>query len=273
MKLVVRIFNYVIMALSLAAAVLLFVMPAFSFNSNVALDVQKLSAFVPNTQYTSEVHIVDALGTDEIHVGIKFSLNLGGVAKSMGGNRQVINDSIVSDNVDDIITTMHKPADLITDMTLRSIIKSTIKSEIKKQIEASMTSSGSTADEIMEESGIDDAYFTNFAFEIYNVTNEEGATIDSISNVLYWQVDAAMNKAKQSGQPVDTSKYKDKIGDITANLKKVLNDLKLIREDGTVIALGDVAYFYLSIRIWTHRFIAFLLNRSSINTSFHEFFF
>ena len=47
MKLVVRLFNFLIMAISLAAAVLLFAMPAFSFNSNIALDVAKFADFVP----------------------------------------------------------------------------------------------------------------------------------------------------------------------------------------------------------------------------------
>lgn len=246
MKLIVRILNFVIMGLSLAAAVLLFAKPAFSFNSNIALDVKKLSSFVPETQYTKDIDIVNSLGTDEIQVAIKFSLNLGGVAKSMGGNRQTINDSIVSKNVDDIVTTMHEPVDLITDYSIRSIIKSTIKDEITKQIDAAKTGSGSTAQEIMDESGIDDKYFTNFAFELYNSTNEDGATTESVSNVLYWQIDEAINKAQQSGQPIDTTKYKDKLNDISTNMTKVLTDLKLVKSDGTLVKLSEVSYFYLS---------------------------
>ena len=245
MKIVVRIFNFVIMGLSLAAAVLMFVMPAFSFNSNVALDVQKLSEFVPQTQYTKDIKIVESLGTDEVHVGIQFSLNLGGVAKSMGGNRKVINDSIVSKNVDDIVTTMHEPVDLITDFSIRSIIKSTIKDEITKQIEASNTG-GSTAQDIMDESGIDDQYFTNFSYELYNSTNEDGATTQSVSNVLYWQIDEAINKAKAAGQPIDTTKFKDKMDQVNQNLTKVYTDLKLVKEDGTLVKLSEVSYFYLS---------------------------
>ena len=246
MKLVVRLFNFLIMAISLAAAVLLFAMPAFSFNSNIALDVAKFAGFVPKTQYTSQLNVADALGTDEIHVAIKFSMNLGGVAKSMGGNRQVINDSIVSNNVNDIVTTLHEPVDLITDYSIRAIIKSTIKDEITKQIDAAKTGSGSTAQEIMDESGIDDKYFTNFAFELYNSTNEDGATTESVSNVLYWQIDEAINKAQQAGQPIDATKYKDKLNDISSNLTKVLSDLKLVKEDGTLVKLSEVSYFYLS---------------------------
>lgn len=234
------------MAISLAAAVLLFAMPSFSFNSNIALDVQKLSEFVPKTQYTNELKVVDALGTDEIQVAIKFSLNLGGVTKAMGGNRQVINDNVVSNNVNGIVNTLHEPVDLITDYSIRTMLKSTIKDEITKQIDAAKIDSGSTTQEIMEESNIDDKYFTNFAFELYNATNEDGATTESVGNVLYWQIDEAINRAQKSGQPIDATKYKDKLSDISNNLTKVLTDLKLVKEDGTLVKLSEVSYFYLS---------------------------
>lgn len=234
------------MAISLAAAVLLFAMPSFSFNSNIALDVQKLSEFVPKTQYTNELKVVDALGTDEIQVAIKFSLNLGGVTKAMGGNRQVINDNVVSNNVNGIVNTLHEPVDLITDYSIRTMLKSTIKDEVTKQIDAAKIDSGSTTQEIMEESNIDDKYFTNFAFELYNATNEDGATTESVGNVLYWQIDEAINRAQKSGQPIDATKYKDKLSDISNNLTKVLSDLKLVKEDGTLVKLSEVSYFYLS---------------------------
>ena len=247
MKIVVRLLNVLIMALSLAAAVLLFVMPAFSFNSNIALDVNKFSEFVPKTDYTSELRVADSLGTDQIQVAIKFKMNLGGVAKSMSGNRDVINSNIVSQNVDDIVDTLHEPVDLITDYSIRAIIKSTIKAEITKQIEnAKDSSSSSTAAEIMEESNINDEYFTNFSYELYNSTNEDGATTESVSNVLYWQINEAINKAQQAGQPIDGSKFTDKMNEINTNMAKVLNDLKLVKADGTLVKLSEVSYFYLS---------------------------
>ena len=246
MKLLVRIFNFVIMALSLAGIVCLFAFPAFSFNSNIALDVEKFAKFVPETQYTKDLKITDSLGTDEIHVAIKFSLNLGGVAKSMGGKREVINQGIVSKNVDDIVAELHEPVDLITDYSVRAIIKSTIKAEITKQIDNAKKDTASTAEEIMEGSQIDDEYFTNFAFALYDATNTDGATTESVSNVLYWQIDEAIHRAKNAGQPVETTKLDEKMGDITTNMVKVLNDLKLVREDGTLVKLSEISYFYLA---------------------------
>lgn len=245
MKLLVRIFNFIIMALGLAGIVCLFAFPAFSFNSNVALDVEKFSKFVPETQYTKDLKVTDALGTDEIHVAIKFSLNIGGVTKSMSGKREVINEGIVSKNVDDIVYTLHEPVDLITEYSVRTIIKSTIKDEITKQINNAKTTD-STAEEIMEGSEIDDEYFTNFAFALYDATNEDGSTTESVSNVLYWQIDEAIHRAQNAGQPIDSTKFTDKMGDITNNMVKVLTDLKLVNPDGTLVKLSEVSYFYLA---------------------------
>ena len=248
MKLLVRIFNYVIMALGLAGVVCLFAFPAFSFNSNIALDVEKFSKFVPETQYTKDLKVSDALGTDQIQVAIKFSLNLGGVAKSMSGKREVINEGIVSKNVDGITTELHEPVDLITDYSVRTIIKSTIKAEIEKQIDASKNSmgSGSSAQDIMNEVGMNDNYFTNLSVTLYDSANQEGATTDSVSNTLYWQIDEAIHRAEKSGL-VDSKKYTSgKIDEITNNLVKVLNDLKLVKSDGTLIHLNEISYMYLT---------------------------
>ena len=93
----------------------------------------------------------------------------------------------VQQNVDDMIELLHEPIDLITDFTIRSVIKSTIKSEITAQVEAAKngSGSGSTAEDIMDEVGMDDAYFTNFSNALYDASNETNATIESVSDVLY----------------------------------------------------------------------------------------
>ena len=73
MKIVIKIFNAIIMALSLVATVFLFISSTFSFNSHIALDVEKFAKFVPETKFTENIDIVNLLGTDTIHVGIKFN--------------------------------------------------------------------------------------------------------------------------------------------------------------------------------------------------------
>lgn len=251
MKIVLKVLNYVIMAISLAASVLLFAMPSFSFNSNVALDVVAFSKFVPETQYSQYINITDSLGTDTIHVGVKFSLNAGQVAKAMGGNRDRINEMIISKNVDDIVATLHEPVDLITDFSLRSVIKSTVKAEIEKQIEANKKPEwgSSSVQDILDECGIDDEYFTNFAYRLYDATNEDNANIDSVNFVLYEQIDEALTKAEKNGLGgvVNPGYVESTKEAVKTNLAKVLTDLKLLDEKGNIVKLKDICYYYLSL--------------------------
>ena len=247
-KLIVKIVNAVIMALSLAATVFLFTPPAFSFNSNIALDVPQFSKFVPDTEYTKDVDIVSLLGTEKIEVAIKFKLDIIGMAKVMGGNKKNVNRYIVTDNIKDIENTLHEPIDFVTDLTLRSIIKSTIRAETEKEVEKARLKFGSpsTAAEIMNEVGMDDEYFSGFSYEFYNAANKEDATLDSVTNVLYKQVDKAVAKAEASGL-VDTSDFTISTKAVLKeNLYKVLNDLKLVNEDNSVKRIGHVSYMYFS---------------------------
>ena len=249
MKVVIRLFNFIIMAFSLAAAVLLFALPAFSFNSNIAIDVQSFSKFVPQTQYSDQIKIVDSLGTETIQFGIKFSLNVGEIPQVMNGNRDNINNKIISQNIDEITATLREPVNLITDFSVKSIIKSTVKTEITKQIEESRKKFGSasTAEEIMDDVGMDDAYFTKFTFELYNAMDADDATIDSVNDTLYHQIDDALAKAEESGMVDNSGFTQEKKVEIKNNLTKVLTDMKLVEEGGKLKKISHISYYYLAL--------------------------
>ena len=136
MKLVLRILNLVLAAVGLTATVLLFALPAFSFNSKVVVDVKTLTDFVPKTVYTSEINASDLLGTDEIQAGVKFSLSIGEINKVMNGDRDIINERVIVKNLDETLKTLDDAVDVIADNTIRQTLKSTIKDEVKKQIDS-----------------------------------------------------------------------------------------------------------------------------------------
>ena len=248
MKLALRLFNVLIMTLSAAALVLLYATPAFSFNSNIAVDVKTLSSFVPETQYTKDYDMVTMLGTDTINISLKFSVNAAGLSTMASGDRDTINNKILKENVDSIAKTLHEPIDLMADFAIRSIIRSTVKDEITKQIDAAKTeaASGSTAQDIMDEVGMDDEYFDNFSFALYDSTNKDNATIDSVSGVLYEQIDDALAKAEETGLVDNSGFAEDKKGEITDNLLKVLSDLNLVNEDGSIKKISYISYVYLA---------------------------
>lgn len=251
MKLILRILNLVIMALAATATVFLFVTPTLSFNSNIALDVEKLSDFVPETDYSQDIDIKKMLGTDAIHVSIKFKLSPKETMTVMNGDRDIINNNVISNNVDGIVKELHEPIDLITDFSIRTVIKSTIKSEITAQVQAAKdayTGEGAdmSAEEIMEDVGMDDEYFTNFAYALYDSANQDDATIDSVSAVLYEQVDEALAMAEDSGV-VNSSVYDDsKKEEVKSNLLQIFNQLKLVEDGNKIKKISEISYIYLA---------------------------
>lgn len=239
------------MALSLTATIFLFASPTFSFNSRIAVDVKTFSQFVPETKYSDQFKIDELLGTDTIYLSIKFSLKPDGVLAIMDGDRDNINENIVSDNVDGMLETLHTPVDLITDFSIRTIIKSIIKEQITKQIDDARNNyqekSGKqlpSTETIMEETEIDDVYFTSFAFALYDSMNQDTATVDSVTNTLYEQIDEALIKAENY---VDSSSYNDTAKEaIRESLVSSLNELKLIEDGNKVKKISQISYMYLS---------------------------
>ena len=240
------------MAIAATAAIFLFTSPSLSFNSNFGIDVKTFSKFVPETQYSSDLNITDMLGTDTINVGIKFNLKLDGLNEIMGGDRDKINDKLISENVDGMLEELHPPVDLITDFSLRFIIKSIVKEQITQQIdnarETYKQKSGeelsSSTEEIMDEVGIDDVYFTNFAYALYDAADAEDATVDSVTTTLYEQIDEALIRAENY---IDSSSYNDTAKEeIRNSLVSTLTDLKLVEDGGKVTRISQITYMYLS---------------------------
>lgn len=248
MKGVLRFFNFIIMLVSAAATVLLFVTPSFTFNSNIGISVDTLSQFIPENEYTTEADIPSLLGTNTIHVAIKFDLDFNGISQTMSGDKDKIDEYVISDNVYSIAKTLHEPVDLISEFVIRSSIKKIIKDEVTEQIEKARIEHGSasTAEEIMEESGIDDAFFTNFANELYHAADEEGADVDSITSVLFWQIDEAINIADDTGELDASSFADDKKQEIREQLIGALSTMKLIDENDNLHRISQMQYYYLS---------------------------
>ena len=259
MKTMIRILNFVIIALSAVATVFLFVSTPLSFNSKIALDVKAFSQFVPETTYTSDIKIDQLLGTDTIYVGIKFKVDAGGLTEIMNGNRDRINELFITKNVDDIAKTLHEPVNLITDYSIKSVMKSTITEEVTKQVDTARTNYIDSLDseeqkalvpsteDIMSEVGMDETYFLNFALALYDEANKDTATVDTVSDVLFDQIDTALAKADDSGA-VDTSSFgEDMKAGIKTSLVNILTELKLVKEDNVHIKkISDISYIYLS---------------------------
>ena len=249
MKLVIRIFNLLILAISGAAAALLFLTKPMTFNSNISLDVASFSKFVPNTEYSQNIDISELIGTKTIQVAIAFDLDQNKTLEFMNGDRDAINNTIINQNVNSLADTLREPVQLITDFTIRTVLKNTLKTNVTDQLKNAIANSDvevhSTAEEIMDEVGMNDAYFSNFAIVLYDSANATGATVDSVTDTLFLQIDDALARAEDNGAVnVDGFSADAKEG-VKTNLIGMLTDLGLVKADNTLKPLSDICYTYL----------------------------
>ena len=241
------------MAISVAAGVFLFMPPAFSFNSKVTVNVETFSQFVPETEYSKDIDIPTLLGTDSIYVGLKFQLDAKGIMDMKDGDKDKIDDSLISKNLEEAIQMLHEPVDLITDFTIRANIKRLVTDQVTANVDDAVkayndkTHDSKRTEDVMEEVGIDNAYFTNFSNALYDAANSDGATLDYVNEVLLDQVNEALRKAEKSNC-ADASGFGDKQKEsMSESLKGVFASLNLIEEDGIHLKkISAIAYMYLA---------------------------
>ena len=255
MKTALRIFNIIIMALAAAATAFLFITPTMSFNSNIALDVVALSKFIPETDYTGTIDVAYLLGTDSIHVALQFKVDATSANRFMNGDRNTINAELLDGSMQGILDEFHKPVELITEFTVKDTLKKILVEQVTQNVDDAIqkfkdnnpsVEVSSTTEEMMNEVGMDDAYFTNFTCAIYDGMDTAGATTDSITQIMYEQIDAALALADESGI-VDTSGYSEEAkAGIQSSLVTTLGQLKLLETDGVhVKQISAIAYIYL----------------------------
>ena len=248
MKLVLKIFNIIIMTIALVASVFLFVSPTFSLNSNVALNIKGFSGFIPTTEYTNDIDLAKYLGTEEIHVGVSFSLRITDMNKIMSGDRDTINEKIISKSMDDVVNTLREPIDLITDIAIKENLKNLVEQQITSYVDQARQKymSDKSLEDILSDVGMDDAYFTNFSLKLYEAACADDATVLTIGDLMFDQIDEAMAMADDS-HAIDSSEFNEETKeDAQVSMRNVLKQLGLLEEDGLKVKkLNNIAYIYL----------------------------
>jgi len=245
MKLITRIFNLVIAATAVVATVLLFSLAPLSFNSKVVVAVDTIAQAVPETDYTKNINAKELLGTDEIQVGVKFSMSFDDIKKAKEGDKKLMNERLLKENLDGVLDTLDKAIDVLADNTIRTSLKKTISEETKKQIaNAKPDSIDKTPEQILELLDIGESYYKNFANALYNEANRKGSTVDSVSTVLLDQTGEILMKAEKSGFAQAGSFTEEQKQAVKNGLNTILTQLEIINEDGTLKPLSDLPYMY-----------------------------
>ncbi|MBQ6782584.1 MAG: hypothetical protein IJP63_01090 [Acholeplasmatales bacterium] len=249
MKLMLRIFNLVFIGLCATALILLFTLPSFSLYSNVGIDVKKISSFVPETKYTKDLDISEMIGTDTIYVEIEFSLSVGDLHKAMNNDRETINKELLEKNITEIATMLQEPIDNITEYVVRTAVKSLIQDLITQEVKSSIDAAGGTQkpEDIMDEVGLNDLYFTRFADALYTAADSDDSSVAKLTDVVYNQIDDAISKAGEIQEGIDISgfdaSYKEEIKN---QMTDIFDELNITKEGGKLEKISELSYIYFT---------------------------
>ena len=244
MKLIVRIMHLVIAAIAAVATILLFAMPALSFNSKVVLDVEAVSNIVPSTEFTKDINFVEVLGTNEIQTGISFKLSATDINKVMNGDRDVINEKVLVKNLDDTLQTLDDGVEVLADYTIRTNLTGILKQELTKQIENAKPED-KTTEEVLEYLDLGDPEYKQFAYSLYDSANKSDANVDSVGQVLLEHIDEILVKVeKMTGSKSGTFTEEQK-ADAKNNMKGMLKQIKILKDDDySLHPISDLPYLY-----------------------------
>ena len=246
-KLISRLFSLLIAATAVVATVLLFTLSPLSFNSKVVVDVATISKAIPETDYTKNINAKDLLGTEEIQVGVKFTMSLDDISKAKAGDKEVMNDRLLKENLDGVLETLDNAIDVLADNTIRTALKSSITEEIKKQIENARPKDkedAPTTEQIMAALDVGEEYFRGFTSALYAEANRNGATADSVSTVLLEQTGEVMMRAEKGGYIKSSAFTDEQKNAVKDGLDKILGQLNMKNDDGTIKHISDLPYIY-----------------------------
>ena len=255
-RLIIKIFNCVIMAVAAVATIFLFASPSLSFNSRIDVNVEKLSALIPENDYSKDINVVESLGTDTISVSLKFKIYAGDITKTMKDDRERINKVLIDDNVQDIASELHEPVKLITEHGVRTVVRRISEDQMKSYVDSSRekyeeehpSDPKTTTEAIMDMVGLNDRYFDRFTNTLYETANADDANLTAVSNVLFNAIDDILVKAKNMGAKVDNTSFtEEKRDEVKGKISDVFGQLSLIKdEEGHLEKISEVAFVYLN---------------------------
>ena len=243
MKLIIRIFNIVFMAISAAAIILLFAAPAINVGVNYKVTAEQIETIFKQTSSSADedtkkiiesIDIPEALGGESIDVGLSLRLTSKALARSVNGDyKTVIDEEFVDPNVQGLIDSLTDPLHKIVKGVIKQLLPSILIEELDKLIEENKGEETRSAAELREFAGLNNAYFKQLSEILFNALDRDDATVDSLSTVLFDELSAAVNKLRDADlgfeMPEIDSTYKSSL---TATLESVLDEIGLLKEDG-----------------------------------------
>lgn len=273
------------MGISAVAMLLLFTTSTFTFNSRISVDNNFISDYfndvvgqindsidpgetdpVLKENYINSIDITHVLGTDHINLSIACDLNFGEVGSIMGKeDRDLINQELISNNVQGVFNDLHEPVEILTEYTARTVLRGVAKKEVYKQLKKSLQENGHSSSpsdvlEIMDEVGMNDNYFRGFAKALYDASNtpdnpsdpiqDKGCSVDTFIDTIIAQLETVIEEADEvTGGAVDTDAMihnPDLRDQLKSGFITVVESAGLLKDENTFIKISQASYVLLA---------------------------
>ena len=242
MKLKIIICNFIYLLISAAVIVSYAIFPLVSVKVDMTITASALEKMLGDQEEFKDVDMNEVAG-DGIPLKIEIKTTSLDVLAAIvtKDSETYVKETVIGKNVDKTVTAI-EPA---LSQVVSGVAKSVAKTETKNQVKSSLNDyllPGEDAEEYMNKAGLDDEYFADAADEFYDAFTEDGATVDSLSEVVANKVNDAIDKLYES-DPLKFAALKVAGVDketIKSELNENLDKYGLIDEDGNILDVSKV---------------------------------
>ncbi len=242
MKLKIIICNFIYLLISVAVIVSYAVFPLVSVKVDMNITASALEKMLGDQEEFKDVDMNEVAG-DGIPLKIEIKTTSLDVLEAIvtKDSETYVKETVIGKNVDKTVKAI-EPA---LNRVMSGVAKSVAKTETKNQVKSSLNDyllPGEDAQEYMDKAGLDDEYFSTAADEFYDAFTSDGATVDSLSEVVANKVNDAIEKLYES-DPLKFSALKlagvDK-ETIKTELNENLDKYGLVDEKGNILDVSKV---------------------------------
>ena len=242
MKTILRIFNFVFMAISVVAIVLLFAMPTMSLNIGYKVTAEQIQHVIPENEETKDLDVKKIIGGDTIDLGLSLSVTPKAMFRSVtGDSKTVIDEEFVDPNINSVIESLRNPIHRIAKGLAKQLAVKTLIKNFDEKIEENKDSSDTrSAADIRAAAGMDEAYFENLTDKVFAAIDTPNASVITVGDVMFEQLQDAAKKMNSTGVmeiPEFDATYKASVRSSTASM---LSDANMLKEDEETIYPFDV---------------------------------
>lgn len=252
----VYICNLVICFLCIVSIVSYFILPFWKVKASYTLtaeSIQELVAYVvddmggeeggpenggegnPDGGDEGDINYEDALASinfadiveDGVTIEIAISLQTKDILSSLSSDPAVLVETILTDNVNNIVDTLTPTIDKIAKNLVKTVAKTVLNEQLKSEIKNSLGEAATDEDvkAELESLGLSEEYINTKIDTLVDTLYQEGTTVDSAADATLSVVEDVLNTMKESGNPdyADVEMDEETKAEIKDGIKEVLS--------------------------------------------------